>query len=321
MAEPNESYSLLDFGTGGEAENTGLVPMRAEAALLREPVPGRYGPEHDGPEQAAQAEYLRQLLKDQQDATLQAVSSLAELQTQLTAAQTETAKTRTEYQALAKASRSGLASHSAELAALKAVAYRAQVDLQREQQARRMEATKAAAKISQLEGQLHVDNQPPAARQPGWRAKAVWLRVCGALMALAFISVAAVFGHSWGQKELAITAPGNREALLSQQSAGSPASRLPRPPMELHPGSDLSRGSQEEFTQALDRLDYALAAFPGRKAEDVLREVRKHKNTCALTWNKGRPSLLFGGGRITPDTLALTISNCADAVEKLQRTP
>lgn len=285
-------------------------------------------------EQAAELEYLKQMLKEQQDATLRAVHSMADLQTQLSDARTEIEKSRTQYQAMPKGGRQALANQAAELSSLKAAAARAQADLQREQRTRYIESTKAAEKIEKLQVRLEVASIPAPA-PARWRMGVIWVRACIILMTLALIGLAAFLQHSslgalmpgflaTDQKVLAANgAADGASSATSITMDGRQASVPDATPYRRVPRQRLvsEQGSQDQFTQSLDRLDYALAAFPGRKAEDVLREVYKRSRDCALVWNQGRPSLVFGGGKTGPDALATTISGCADAVEQLESAP
>lgn len=89
----------------------------------------------------------------------------------------------------------------------------------------------------------------------------------------------------------------------------TPAGRTPLP---------VSSG-RADFSGALDRLDYALQAFPGVKPETVLHAVYQSNRQCALLWNEGHPALIYGGGSSTSkDSLASALSHCADAIENLR---
>jgi hypothetical protein len=80
--------------------------------------------------------------------------------------------------------------------------------------------------------------------------------------------------------------------------------------------------SEPGFAGGMNRLNGALAAFPDRRPEDILREIHRKAasrdpSVCAFEWNNGQPALLYGGaGKLT---LAATVDKCADAIEKYHR--
>jgi hypothetical protein len=77
------------------------------------------------------------------------------------------------------------------------------------------------------------------------------------------------------------------------------------------------RGAKTDFTQSLDRLNSALAAFPGLSPTEVLHLVSMSggKNSvCAFQWNNGNPALEFNGSNKI--SMAQTLESCAQAVEK-----
>jgi len=91
------------------------------------------------------------------------------------------------------------------------------------------------------------------------------------------------------------------------------------------PGSGSVRGKasplsleENDFTKGADRLDAALGMFGGRNPEEVLRKVREDNaargiDVCPFEWDRGKPSLLFGGKRDQVE-LDQVMTTCADAV-------
>lgn len=75
--------------------------------------------------------------------------------------------------------------------------------------------------------------------------------------------------------------------------------------------------SSAAFGEALSALDNALAAFPGRIPEDVLREAAQKDQACLLRWNNGHPSFVFEPQATRGNSLSLAIARCAEAVRLL----
>lgn len=90
------------------------------------------------------------------------------------------------------------------------------------------------------------------------------------------------------------------------------------PPALVVESTSAPPDSSTAFTIAMDALDDALDEFPGRTPEDVLSEAAKKDRACMLQWNGGHPSLLFGNTRSRPNSLYLTIIQCANAVRRLR---
>ena len=131
-----------------------------------------------------------------------------------------------------------------------------------------------------------------ARHAPGWRN--VW----GAIIAVAaVIACMAMFLENYGAPDAPETgAPA--PVLVADRLSGA--------------------GSPVAFATALSELDQALAAFPGRIPEDVLREAAAKDRACLLHWNDGHPSFLLEPQTTRGSSLSLALAQCADAVRLLR---
>ncbi len=136
-------------------------------------------------------------------------------------------------------------------------------------------------------------------------AVAIWtisrrpVTACGAVVAESTITESAA-GKVSPVSTPVLTAPSETFSLPGVTPAGNPA-----------PDPGLAGG--------MDRLNGALDNFPGRRPEDILREIhRKAAKTdpslCAFNWNNGQPSIVYGGG--SKLSLSATVDRCAAAIEK-----
>lgn len=140
--------------------------------------------------------------------------------------------------------------------------------------------------------------------------------------------------HSWripamaAQVALALicvaTAPSVHER-RDESNANIPLQAQPRP--QARPSQILSPlpaqtaeaiSADEALTTALDDLDTALEAQPGRSPEELLRQVSTPDHDCMLAWHDHVPSLVFGKEPIGSNSLASTIQACANAVHHLR---
>lgn len=289
-------------------------------------------------ESQAELEYLKQMLAQQRRTALEAQRASSELEkqlddarTELSAAKGEVAKTKTEYRAAPKAARQVFSNQAAEIATLRAGLYQAEKQLAREHQIRETEAKKASRKVNELTIELAVVQQAGAnIPTPGF-----WKRRRGRKLILASAAVAAAVlaavlysqlptlrpneeapdGRPPGTLQAAVSVPSRTDTNTSPD--GSPATPVRRLGRSAENRPPPSTGKSGDFSHALDQLDYALQAFPGVKPEEVLRAVYRSNKECALVWNDGHPSLLFGSGALGADSLASTLAQCAKAVEKL----
>jgi hypothetical protein len=80
---------------------------------------------------------------------------------------------------------------------------------------------------------------------------------------------------------------------------------------------DLPSDPYSALSEALDRLNAAVAAVPSQTMEQILRKASAAGNGCLLVWNGSVPSIVFGMKPIRPNSLAHVLSDCADAVSRL----
>ena len=172
--------------------------------------------------------------------------------------------------------------------------------LEWEQRSHRADAIQASSKVQGLEREL-AEALASAKGTPS-RGRQIPVRVAaGVAAALALAAgIAAFVMHGQipvaSANQVQSDHPQQEAALVSRHSAPS---------------------SAPDFTQSVDRLSQALAAWPGRDPEEVLRQVQQAGKGCALRWNAGEPSLLFGGLGAKSSSFGAVMTQCAEAVEKL----
>jgi hypothetical protein len=187
----------------------------------------------------------------------------------------------------------------------------AQRDLDLQKWAREQEVAETAIKFSQLTNQLGTVSDSLSSVRKVWR----WAVVSVATMAIIAVCViswrmrAATSVHEETVADAPIVvqrdpAP-SRAVAIAHRPLHDAASQLDH----LPPGA--------EFTAALDRLDEALAEFPNRSPEELLREASGKKDGCRLRWNDKLPSLFLGDMNASPNALASALLHCAEAVSKL----
>jgi hypothetical protein len=249
----------------------------------------------------AEVEHLKEAIREQEQAKLEAFEAAAELQQQLAAAQAAVAKSKTQYHGAPK-SRGGVYTRAeTELAEVNTQLHAVKMALDWEQRSHRADAVQATTKIQRLERELA---EVIAANETPSRGRQVSLRVvAGVVVALALAAgIGAFVMH--GQSSVASSRQFQSDP--PQQEAGAAVTRHSAP------------SAVPDFTQSVDRLSQALAALPGRDPEVVLRQVQKAGKGCALRWNAGEPSLLFGGLGTKSSSIGDVMTQCAEAVEKLR---
>jgi hypothetical protein len=162
---------------------------------------------------------------------------------------------------------------------------------------------KASTKVQRLENELAEAtpaNETPAKSRVPLRGVVVGVAAGIALAA----GIAAIAMHG----QIPVLASGSATPAADQphREAAPPDSR------------DSAPSAVPDFTESVDRLSQALAALSGRDPEDVLRQVQQAGKGCALRWNAGEPSLLFGGLGAKSSSFGAVIAQCAEAVEKLR---
>jgi hypothetical protein len=154
------------------------------------------------------------------------------------------------------------------------------------------------------------------AQETGQRRRKIKRTIVSVTAAVALVCLSAIYGP-------VLARPGNRKAPAQGAVAFSatPISFTPAPSVvdnAIHAAEDPSPEPTAAFSNSLNRLDSALAKFPGRAPEEILREASKQGHGCMLSWNEGRPSVVFGGGSSKPVSLSATIDRCADDIGNLR---
>jgi hypothetical protein len=221
----------------------------------------------------AELEHLKEAIREQEQAKLEAFEAAAELQQQLAAAHAAVAKSKTQYHGAPK-SRAGVYTRAeTELAEVNTQLHAVKMALDWEQRSHRADAVQATTKIQRLERELAeviATNEKPS------RARQVPLRlVAGGVVAL-------------------VLAAGIGAFLMHGQSSAASSSRYQSDPPQQETAAVVTRHSAPsavpDFTQSVDRLSQALAALPGRDPEEVLHQLQMAGKGCALHWNAGEPS-------------------------------
>jgi hypothetical protein len=241
------------------------------------------------PVDRVEIERLRAMLREQEQATLRAVETAADLQSKLS---------------------SNNARKADEIATLQSRWHLAQRELETQRRERRIEAVRAAAKVSTLQREIEsravevepATGPPPDGKDQKIRRTAITIVGVAALAALTTIGWRVIAAQSWQSPNASAPAA---ETYVSQNVTVTDAALA------------LPADSPAAFSMAVNRLDEALASIPGRTPEDILQQASKNRKVCKLQWNGGHPSLLFDGEPSHANSLSATIDQCADAVRHL----
>jgi hypothetical protein len=252
----------------------------------------------------AELEHLKEAIREQEQAKLGAFEAAAELQQQLAAAQAAVARSKTQYHGAPK-SRGAMTRAETELAEASTRLHATKKELDWEQRSRRTEAIQASTKIQRLEREL-AEAVAASSGTPS-KSRRVPLQIAvGVAVALALAAgIAAIAMHGGIRVATASANTNQLQPDHPQEEVAAVASR--------HSGPSAA----PDFTQSVDRLSQALAALPGHDPEEVLRQVQQAGKGCALRWNAGEPSLLFGGLGTKSSSFGAVMTQCAEAVEKL----
>ena len=323
----SESGTTLEEISGADLEdvNAGLEEAAAPSAPRREePASPAMALDRsiDLSVDRVEMERLRELLREQQRATLRAIHTAADLQSQLTTAQTEVKTIGKQYHGFSKQARAAVAQKAAEveIAKVKLERHHALRELERQKQERRAEATEAAAKLSLARKELTASSVAGTITDPRPENRRVRHATIAVITAVAIVGSAVAFwrssftqftrSHPSAEMKDSTAPVAVMQAVREYPSKSSPvagsADVFPRG-LSPEPGAAL--------TSAMTQLDIVLSSFPGRKPEDILREASKRDHSCRMQWNDGNPSLLFGGG--ASNSLTSTITQCAEAVKRL----
>ncbi|MGA2712701.1 MAG: hypothetical protein ABSG41_06310 [Bryobacteraceae bacterium] len=342
--EPDRKRDLKADGEGGKAVET-PVPRGAPRDTNSVAAAGRYTqPEVDSdlipsaensvppgasasprdpsdrgePVDRVEMQKLREMLREQQQATLRAMHTAADLQNQLSTAQTEVEKTGKKYHGFSKQARSAIAEKTAEVEIQKLKSQQHQ--LERLKQEKRAEAIRAAAKVSDVQKELasaSVSAPRPEAENSRVRRAMIIVTTAVAIVGSSIVLWRASLAQSNAQSQPSAQAkvsdaPSAAVRATPERPAKSPpfAGDLADLPVGLSPEPAAALNS------AMTQLDSALSSFPGRDPEDILREASRSNHACRLQWNDGRPSLIFGGSP-QANSLSSTITQCSEAVKKL----
>ncbi len=307
-----------------EAEEAEETRVPVEAAQSEPAVSNESEPKSNAPVDRVELESLRKMLREQREATLRAVKTAADLQTQLSSAKLEVDKVGKQYHGFAKQANTR---KQAEIANLHSQWNLAQRELARQKQEKKAEvlrAALAAEKLSTLQKELTVAAHL-AQNADGILSRQ---RKIGRTIAIVAGAVAAIILGIVYWPSLTLPGAGSADtpkAAAVKAAAIEDAREVnPAPPSTMHVednASGLLGGLTEPsaaFTTSLNRLDDALAAVPGRSPEEIFQEISKKGHGCMFEWNNGRPSLLFGGTQGPAGSISSVIDQCANAVKRLR---
>jgi hypothetical protein len=262
-------------------------------------------------------ERLHAMLRQQEQATLQAIETAADLQTKLASAEIEVVKIGQQYHGFSKQNGSNNARKAAEFASLQSRWHTAQRELETQRRERRIEAVRTAAKVSTLERELEARFVPAETglgfdqREKGGKTRRGLFVVAG-IAAVAGLSVGAWQMIAAQSRQLVVPPASAAEAIAE---TGTKLTSQTANVTGVFAG--LPADSPAAFSMAVNRLDDALASIPGRTPEDILQQASKNQKVCRLQWNAGHPSILFDGEPSHSNSLSATIDQCADAVKRL----
>lgn len=274
---------------------------------------GTNAPERISPADRAEMEMLRRRLEEQEEATKRAISSAAALETALASAKSEADKMGKQYHGFSKEAGEVSARRATEIATLSTQCMKAERELGRLKVERKVEAEKAAEKLASLERELMAAADRAATAQQTDLRRKVTRTMVSVTAVVALVCLSAIY---WP----VLARQGNGKAPV-QAAVGSPSTPAPFTPQ---PGVQRTVPLPEvaspvaAFSTSLNRLDTAFAKFPGRAPEEILREASKEGHGCMLSWNEGRPSVVFGSGSATPASLSATIDRCAEDISRLR---
>ena len=263
---------------------------------------------------SSEIEFLRKTLEAQQKTTRDAVNTATELKQKLTETKTQVEKSLKQVHGGQKAHIERAEGTVAELRSQYQVVQR---DLEREKRARRSDSIAASARTNEMEEALAFAVATEAALSAG-RVQTSHRLQKGLIAAALVVLIGGSILYEALHHRHSQTAPADA-ALASLTPATSgfqrPEGRILKRPLSVEVPSTLSQGEKVGLTQSLDRLNRALAGFPGMDPHEVLRQVSSsgRSSECAFNWNKGNPSLVFNGGSIS---ISQTLDRCAQAIEK-----
>jgi hypothetical protein len=82
------------------------------------------------------------------------------------------------------------------------------------------------------------------------------------------------------------------------------------------PYTELPADPHAALTTGMDRLNAAVAARHAHSQEEMLTMASRSGPGCTLVFTNHLPSVVFGMGPVRQNSLARTLSDCADAVSK-----
>ena len=296
--------------------DSGMTSSEENPAPLATPIYRSEAPDPVELVDRVEIEHLREMLREQQKATLRAVHTAADLQTKLTTAQTEVAKAGNTYYGFSKQARSAIAEKTAEIEIekLNSQWQRTARDQDRQKREQRI------AKLAEAQRELAAASVPESVPRAGsrWVRRAmISVSIAVGIVGLGVVLWRAPLGHNQSQGQSSGEARSSDASVEMVQTTTELPSKSP-------PFSDSAAGLPEglspepaaALTSAMTQLDTVLSSFPGRAPEDILREASKINHSCRMQWNDGHPSLVFGGGPQL-NSLSSTINQCAEAVKKL----
>lgn len=190
----------------------------------------------------------------------------------------------------------------------------AQQELEEQKRYRAAETARMAERLSSLEEELEAAAERTVAirgilskERNRWRS----LAVAAGAAALIFLCASLFFlSDSSATPQTTETA---RVPLATQTASGS----APEPALKR--SNALPRDPHAALTAAMDRLDAALSGVPGNPVETLWKVSHAGKG-CMLLWSNNAPSVLFGREPLRPNSLAYTLSDCAEAVSRFTAT-
>jgi hypothetical protein len=177
-------------------------------------------------------------------------------------------------------------------------------ELAAQKQARATDALRVAEQIAMLESRMQVATSDAArAFETVSKQRNVWRRVAvlAAIAAVGFLGAGLRYPRY-------VPRPVPVGYRMPQAQASVNVTRVRHP---------LPRDPEAALGTALARLNGALETVPQRTPEETLKKVTAEGNGCTLVWTNDLPSIIFGT-RPGPNSIAMTLEECAEAVEDLR---
>ena len=159
-----------------------------------------------------------------------------------------------------------------------------------------------AARVEELERQLAAAAIPSDAPKTAGRWKLRVWPLAGAFTAVCLVMASSLIFKYVPSSPLAISSARAEDVVLSPK---------------IQPLGELPADPQAALTMGIDRLNTAIARVTTRSPEETLRLASGPGQDCVLVWTNHLPSVVFRAEPRRQNSLAHTLSDCAEAGAKI----